>query len=172
MVIAIITVLPVIILSNFPQVKLQFALNRSAYALLQQVRRAQELALSSQPYQDEFGIRQPVAGYGIYVDINHLGDKKYLLYADRLPANAQYDATDYVIETVDLGLSEPGVVIKSIGNVFGKNASIDFAAPDARVQVNQLDAGTRSIQVVLALESNPSITKSVIINTSGLVEIP
>src|ERR1700688_3703421 len=107
-VIAIITILPVVILSNFPQAKLQFALDRTAYAFSQEVHKAQDLSLSSAEYKDSFGIEQQVAGYGIYIDTDGLGNKKYILYADQTPSTNQYDASDYVVETVDIGATEPG----------------------------------------------------------------
>lgn len=170
-VIAIITILPVIILSNFPEVKLQFALNRSAYAFAQDARKAQDMALSQTPYKDSFGILQPVGGYGIYLDLIRLGDKKYVMYADGLPANNQYDSADHIFQTTDIGLSESGVIIKSIKNVFGNRASINFTSPNAQVSIFGLDKESRSVEVIFTLEADATKTKSVIINTSGLIEI-
>lgn len=170
-VIAVITVLPVIVFSNFPQVKLQFALNRTAYAFLQEARKAQDLSLSAPTYKDSFGIEQPVAGYGIYLDAPSASNKKYLLYADRTPGNHQYDPSDYIIETVDIGASEPGVIIKNVGNVFGGKTSINFSSPDAGVTISQLDKSASNVEVVFGLESDPAKTKSVSVNISGLIEI-
>jgi prepilin-type N-terminal cleavage/methylation domain-containing protein len=170
-VIGIITILPVIILSNFPDVKLQFALNRSAYAFAQDVRKAQDMALASVEYKDSFGILQPVAGYGVYLDADRLGNKKYVIYADGMPGNNQYDALDYLFQTTDINLSEPGVIIKGVRNAFGGMTSINFASSNADVAITQLDKQARAVEVIFALENDPSKTKSVIINTSGLIEI-
>lgn len=171
MVIAIITILPVVIVSNFPQIKLQFALSHAAQAFLQDVRQVQDMALSSLPHKDSFGISQPVGGYGIYLDTDRLGNKKYIMYADRLPANNQYDPSDYTVKIVPVDEGESAVVIKGLGNVFGNKASVHFAVGSAAVSVSQLDAGSSFVEVVFALESDSSKTKSVVINTSGLIEI-
>lgn len=170
-VIGIITILPVIILSNFPDVKLQFALNRSVYAFAQDARKAQEMALASAEYKDSFGLLQSVAGYGIFIDTSRLGEKKYIIYGDALPKNGQYDSLDHIFKTVDISLSEEGVIIKGVRNVFGNRASINFASPNANVSITQLDRHARAIEVIFALETDPSKTKNVIINMSGLIEI-
>ena len=170
-VIAIITILPVIILSNFPQVKLQFALNRAAYTFAQDVRQAQDLALSSASYKDSFGINQRVAGYGVYIDISRLGDKKYLLYADGMPGNNQYDVSDAVTRIIDISTSEQGVILKEIRNIFGTKTSIDFASSSANVAISQLDKHSAAVEIIFALESDMAKTKSVLIHTSGLIEI-
>ncbi len=170
-VIAVITILPVIVFSNFPQVKLQFALNRAAYTFLQEARKAQDLSLSGVAYKDSFGIEQPVAGYGIYLNTASATNKKYILYADRFPGNHQYDPSDYIIETVDIDATEPGVMIESLGNVFGGKTSIDFSSPNANVSINQLDKNANNVEVIFGLESDASKTKSVLVHISGLIEI-
>jgi len=171
MVIAIITILPVVVLSNFPQVKLQFALSRSAHAFAQNVRKVQDLALSSTPYKDSFNIVRPVGGYGIYVDINNLGNKKYIIYADALPANGQYDVADYVVVAVDLAASEPGGAIVGLNHVFLNKASINFSVPNAAASITQLDKNNTAVEIIFALEKDPAKTKSVFVSTAGLVEI-
>lgn len=171
MVIAIITILPVIVLSNFPQAKLQFALSRAAHAFAQDARLAQDMAKSSLPYKDSFGISQLVGGYGVYVDIDRLGNKKYIMYADALPANSQYDPADYMVKSVDIGLSEPGVIIKDVRNVFLQKASINFAIPGAEVSVSRPEKRHESLEIIFALEKTLQKTKSIFIHPSGLVEV-
>ena len=171
MVIAIITILPVIVISNFPRVKLQFALSRAAHAFSQDARLAQDMALSSLPHKDSFGISQKVGGYGIYLDTTALGNKTYLIYADRLPANNRYDASDVVVRKIDMQMAEPGVVIKGLGNVFLDKVSIHFSVGNAGVFISQLDDTSSGVEIIFALESDAAKTKSVFINTSGLIEI-
>ncbi len=170
-VLAIIVILPTIIIANFPQTKLQFALSRVAYKFAQDVRRAQDMSLSSMQYKDALGTVASISGYGVYVDRDALGGKKYLLYADATPGNRQYDALDYVVQTIDFGADEPGVIIQEIKNVFGNTASINVAPPNPTTTLTLLNEGEHSLEVVFALESDASKTRSVLINTSGLVEV-
>lgn len=170
-VLAIVAILPAVIIANFPQIKLQFALSRAAYSFAQNIRRAQDLSLSSLQYRDASHVVQQVYGYGIYLNLTDLGDQRYLLYADADPENQSYDSGDYIVENIDLAVSEPGVMIKEIDNVVGDTASVNFSPPDPVTTIGQLTSGNTSIQVVFALQNDPSVTKIVLINTSGLVEI-
>ena len=170
-VIAVVTVLPMIAISNFPAIKLQFALSRVSHKFAQDLRKTQDKSLSSIEYTDSFGTAQLVDGYGIYLDMTTLGNKKYIIYADKQPSNSQYDALDYVFETIDFGASERGVVIKEINNVFGSQVSINFNPPYSDTTITQLVQDADSVEVVFALESDANNTKTVSINKSGLVEV-
>lgn len=170
-VISIVIIFPAIVISNFAGIKLQFALSRTSHQFAQDLRRVQDTAVSSVPYKDSFGVQQSVDGYGMYVDLTGQGNKKYILYADKKPGNKQYDATDYIVETVDFGVSEPGVIIKQIDGVFGDNVSINFTPPNPDTTITQLNEGGSTVDVIFSLESDLEITKTVSVNTSGLVEI-
>ncbi|MSU60549.1 MAG: type II secretion system protein [Candidatus Staskawiczbacteria bacterium] len=173
-VVAIIIVLPAVVISNFPQIKNQFALSRAVYQLSQDIRMAQNMSLSSVPYKDSFSLLRSVAGYGVHIDINALGNKKYILYADNSDSgvgNQQYDNLDYIVSVIDFRNSEQGVVIKEISNVVGNRASVNFSSLDGDVSIGEIDEGKSDINVVLTLESDPAKTRSVLINTSGLIEV-
>ena len=171
-VIAIIVILPMIVISTFPQIKLKFALSRVAYKFAQDLRRAQDKALFSVQYIDQFGTPQLVDGYGVYLNLSTLGNKKYIIYADKQPGNAEYDALDYIFETIDFSLDEPGVVIKELGGTFSDWMSINFKPPDSDTNiVHQFGKFQPSMAVVFALESDLTSTKTVSINSAGLVEV-
>ncbi len=170
-VIAILTVLPIIVVSDFPRIRLQFALSRAAHTFAQDVRNAQDLALSSLTYTDQFGVTQPNSGYGIYVDVNGLGATTYVIYADKTPANNQYDAQDYIVKTVDFSQDEPGIIITGVAHVANNQASINFKPPNPDITITQLDQGENSVEVTFALASDPSTYQTVSINTSGLIEV-
>src|SRR3989344_643467 len=125
-VIAVVAIFMVIVISNFPKFKLQLSLSRVTYAFEQNVRRAQDMALSQVQYRDSGGNLQEVSGYGVYVDIGSLGNKKYIIYADRAPGNQQYDALDYLVDTIDFSSNEPGVIIKQINNVVSNKVIVNF----------------------------------------------
>jgi prepilin-type N-terminal cleavage/methylation domain-containing protein len=170
----IIILLPAIVISNFPQIKNQFALSRVVYKVSQDIRMVQNMALSSVPYKDSFGKLQSVGGYGIYINTNALGNKKYVLYADNNDGgsgNQQYDSLDHIVGTVDFRSSEPGVIIKEIDNAYGDGASINFSSPDANTNITNLNQGQHGINIVFALEGDLAKTRMISINTSGLIEV-
>ena len=169
--IAIIAIIPAIVIPNFPQARLQFALSRTAYSFAKDVRRAQAMALSAVPYTDSLGASQPISGYGIQINLasgSGLGNKKYIIYADKQPGNAEYDTADYTVGTYE---TESGIVIKEIQNVVGSSASINFAPPKPDTTIISLASGQTAITVVFAFENDPSRTKTVSINLSGLIEV-
>ncbi len=165
-VVAIIVALTAVVLSNFPQAKLQFSLGRVAYKFQQDGRRAEELALSSTQFTDSAGPHS-IAGYGIYVD--QANPKQYIIYADSVPGNHHYDpGADYIVETVDFGTTEPGIVMQQFNNVVGTTLSVNFAPPNP---VTTITPTSSSVDVVFAQESDTSKTKTVSINSVGLIEV-
>jgi prepilin-type N-terminal cleavage/methylation domain-containing protein len=168
-VVSIITVLLAITLSDFQQTKLQLSLSRVAYKFEQDTRRAQAFALSSTPYIDPGGVSHPVAGYGIYVDSSSGNNKKYIIYADALPGNQHYDpGSDYPVETNDFSSTEPGIIVKQMNNITGSTASINFTAPIPVTTITPT-ATNNIVEVVFAFASNLAKTRTVSINTAGLV---
>lgn len=173
-VVAIIVILPAVVVSNFPQIKSQFALSRSVYKLAQDIRKVQNMALSSTPHKDSFNLLRPVAGYGMYMDVNALGNKKYILYADNADnggGNQRYDDLDYVVSVIDFRASEQGVIIKEISNTHGNAASINFGSPAGDVAISEINPGKSDVRIVLGLEGDTAKTRSVVVNTSGLIEV-
>lgn len=167
LVVGIIAIVPIIVISNFPEARLQFALSRTAYAFAQNVRETQNMALESARYKDAFGIMQAVAGYGIYLDVPSLGETVYLRYGDT--GNRRYDKGDY--QESSFQIEEEGIIIKELRGVFANKASITFATPTAEATITQLNQGANSLEVVFAIASRPSVIKSVVVYSSGLVEI-
>lgn len=170
-VVAIVAILPTIVIANFPKIKLQFALSRAVVRFAQDARATQDKSLASVQYKDTFGVQQPISGYGVYIDLVNLGNKKYLIYADAAPGNQRYDALDYVVQTIDFGKDEPGIVITQIENVFGSTASINFSPPNPATTLTQLNQGQNSLNVIFAAVNDTSLVKKVSVNTAGLIEI-
>lgn len=173
-VIAIITVLPAIVISNFPQIQKQFAISRAVYKFSQDIRSVQDMALSSLPYKDQFGQLKEVSGYGIYVDINILGNKKYILYADNndnRASNKEYDELDYIVFEVDFSLTESEIVIKEINNVYNNSVSINFDPPNPDTTITELNPGENKVDIVFAVASDLTRTRTVSVNAAGLIEV-
>ena len=185
-VIAVVAALVIIVISNFPQIKLQFALSRVSYKFDQDLRKAQNLASSSVQYTDSSGNIQIVNGYGIYLHINSLGGKKYIIYADKpyttntvngidYPvSNGYYDSSDYVVEIINLNLTEPGIIIKEINTPdTSNNISVDFNSSDLSTIIGVIEPyqNKPSAEIVFALESDLTKTRTVVVNSSGSVTI-
>ncbi len=150
-------------IANYKTGGRQLALQRSANQLAQDIRRAEQKAISTVECQECGGII-PQGGYGIYLC---QGDNSYLLYADTSPAggNGAYDdGGDDIVETIDF---ETGVYIESIAPV--SDMSINFQAPEPLITIS---GGANSATITLALEdTSPLQTIAVEVNTAGLVEI-
>ena len=140
----------------------QFALQRSANKLAQDIRIAEQKAISTAECQECGGII-PQGGYGIHL---HQGDDFYLLYADTNPAegNGIYDAgNDVIVETVSF---EKDIYIEDVGPAY---MSINFQAPEPLIAIS--GGGSQAV-ITLALEgTSPLKTITVKVNTAGLVEI-
>ena len=175
-VIFIIALFSSILLINFPKIIRKFALNRAVYKMSQDSRRAQDMALSGQ--RTEGG---DVKGYGVYINLNSLGNKKYIIYAD-MGDDQKYDASgvicgrqspnqDCVIETINLSQAESGVIISGITNPNNvQQIDINFKPPNPTVTITSLSSGSRA-QIIFALESDLLTYRTVSVNTAGLIEI-
>lgn len=185
--ISVITVLAgTIVISDFSKAKKEQALSRTAYKFAQDLRktqnRAQSLVKAGSPEVD-------ILAYGVHINKDSLGNKKYIVYGKPLSlsfTDPHYESVrDYLIETVDLSLTEPGVVINFpiAGLVDGNKVSILWPAvpfsasiptepntfifsvypPDPRLNPK--------VDIVFSLESDSTKTKTVSVNWSGLIEV-
>src|SRR3989344_1958347 len=171
-VISIITILPVVVVANFPAIKSQFALSRTAHRFAQDVRRVQDMAISAVTYTDSFGVTRTVSGYGIYINLVTPGNTQYIVYGDnneQSPGDKRYNVGDYSVQTINFGASEPGIVIKEMINIDGTAASINFSPPNPDTTITPLSQAQSQIMVVFAIATDLSKTRTVLINSSGLI---
>jgi len=168
-VVGVIVILTAIILPNYRSATSQFALERSAHKMSQDIRRAAEMAMSAKELP---GGGIPVGGYGIFFNIGTGGsDKKYILFADTDPlpdGNGYFSGSDIPIEEIEL---EKGVVIQSI-NTPNNRVGINFKppAPTVRIKFNPgPGASVDTTIITLALESGP--TKTIKVNKAGLIDV-
>lgn len=171
-VIAIIAVLLLIIVANFPAIKRQFALSRAAHKFAQDVRRAEDLALSGS------GAIGNAQGYGIYVDLSD--KKRYLIYADikgeSKPAGCfdkpqAYDGCDEIVEEIDLAKDSPGVSIKEI-NYTSSPMSINFTPPNPTVNITGFDPRNENrVWIVFNLDTDKNNIRTVYVFISGLIQV-
>ena len=158
-------------LVNYKSGGKHLALHRSANQLSQDLRKAEQKAMSTTKCA-ECGNIIPEGGYGIYLEVETgTGNgKKYILYADDAIVNKKYDnGSDHKIGA-DI-LLETGVYIHDI-KIDGSSvnfASINFLAPEPIINISDGVSGDKVI-ITLALESDPAATATVEANIAGLIE--
>ena len=153
-VIGIIVILTAIIFPNYRVGASQFALERSAYKLAQDIRRAAEMAMSAKEFEEEI----PKGGYGAHFSTSWQAE--YKLYADK-NGNEEYNEGEKV-ETIRL---EKGVIIKEISY---PELSINFKPPAPTVKLSQ---DSTFVTIILALEADPTKTKTIKVNKAGLIDV-
>ena len=160
-VICIIVVLTAMAFANYRKGQQQLALDRTAYKLAQDIRRAQEMAMAAKECS-ACGGGVPSGGYGIYLE---QGDEFYLLYADN--GNGQYGAGDTQIGD-DINL-ERGIYISGL---LPSEASISFEPPDPVTVIKDGDGlDAEEATITIALEKDSTRTKRVIVNKAGLIYV-
>jgi len=173
--IAIIILFSMILVSDYPKIRRQFALSRSVYRLAQDLRKAQDLGLSGVKIA---GIEE-AKGYGIFISSEADKNRQYMIYADNCPLlllDNKYTiiagvCADSIIEIVDISKAEREVYIKEITNIDGDYTSINFNPPNPNIAIDNISSGEDSIEIVLALDFDENVTRAVYVNVSGLIEV-
>lgn len=163
----VIIILLLMALANYRSGQEALTLERAAYKLAQDIRRAQEMAMAA----EEFGGQVPKGGYGVYLKKVPPPQKSYLLFADLDDSpghKSKYDAgSDGLVETIYF---ESGVKIKEF---IGNHLNIVFIPPDPIVSFkdnNLIDLGS-TITITICLEKNETKTKTITVNKAGLIDI-
>lgn len=164
-----------IIFANYRGGRQEFALQRSANKLAQDIRRAQEMAMSAREIWDDVQGKYvvPEGGYGVTVKTTPSPPTKtYTLFGDANEVNNHsYGAGDYFIEEIEV---EKGVIIKSLQVSVGvKNKiHITFVPPDPKVYITPAgEPPTSWCKITLALEQDLEKTKTITVNKVGSIEI-
>jgi len=158
-VMAIIFVLTSILVPGYRNFQYQFALLRSAYKLSHDLRRAQEMAVSAREVEGDVP-----PGYGLELGSS---STSYILYADINGDQVYQQLQDVVIETIQI---ERGIFIHSV--VPSIPLSVNFEGPDPITRItpdgiSDFDSGI----FTLAIETNPSVIQTVIVNKAGLIYV-
>lgn len=189
--IVIITVLTLIMVTNFPAILRKFAVSRATYKLAQDLRYVQDLGLSGVDLKNGDG--DPLSakgGYGIYID-TYTDNTKYILYADlggvfqqydnnngsNLKCEAETDSTDCIIDVIDISKEEQGVYISSVENADTgdpqEETSINFTPPNPTTTIidQDLQIGESGVDIVVSSKDDDSVFRTVSVNSSGLIEV-
>ncbi|MCX6723589.1 MAG: prepilin-type N-terminal cleavage/methylation domain-containing protein [Candidatus Staskawiczbacteria bacterium] len=195
----IITFFSLILIADYPKIKTQYAISRATYKLAQDLRRAQDFGLSGAQIKYNGGI-VPAKGYGIYVYVDPTQgviSTKYLLYADVSDGNAAHDkkytdagahncaggqpynccdqdttvpTADCVIDVIDLSQQNSNLYIKSVSNISTAYTSVNFIPPNPTISIDNISSGN-TIGIVLGLTSDSASSRTVFVNTSGLINV-
>jgi len=175
---AIITILALIVLPNYRQEEKQSALSRSTHKLTQDLRRAEEMAISAQKTNPELGEVFPKGGYGIYFEVNEALPRGYriILFAD-CDGEGDFDSVGSFTcleatpgpgnscnETVEEITLEEGIVVKTLSPL--SPLTITFKPPEPEVFISEGDVAT----ITLSLKDNLAITRTITVNKAGLIE--
>jgi type II secretory pathway pseudopilin PulG len=179
-----------ILIANFPELQRQFALSRAAYKFAQDLRRTQDLGLSGVQILDIGGQPITVKGYGIYIDLTTQPTTEYSIYADvdgnhvYYPASYNYcsqvsePTADCIIEKTNIKKTNPSLYIKEFVNINGLNyTSINFRPPDPIVEIQNkcqqacADSDNSRIGIVFAVDSDAPSTRTIWVNTSGMIKV-
>jgi len=156
-----------IIFANYRQSGQQFALQRSANKLAQDIRRAQQMAMSAA----ECPINKCGGPPAIIPSRYALGflitnPNEYILFADRND-NGTYEPPDNEVETIPL---EEGVSINELFTIASQTGLwISFKPPDP-ITVIRDPGGPRSIGRIRLIGANNQ-TKAVEVNSAGLIKV-
>jgi prepilin-type N-terminal cleavage/methylation domain-containing protein len=163
--VSIIALMAAAVFFNWRPVEDTFSLVRSAHQLSDDIRRVQQMSISTRSFA--CGSPDPeYSGYGIYLETD--SPTEYYLFENCSTDNRLYRVGDQLIETQGL---EDGVEILSIVVGAGVNsASILFIPPDPKIYINESVSGVEAI-ITLALSRDISQTKQVRINNGGRIEI-
>lgn len=169
---AIILLLTALILPNYRKGEKQFALQRAANKLGQDIRRVQQMAMSAEECVP-CGNIVPSTGYGIIID-KTFNIRQYRLYADYPSSNEFFKPPlpDTIVDIIDL---EKGVIIKEIkipaGTLYD-SVSVNFKPPDPITKIRFETGPFRSeAWIILALEDALNVTKTIELNEAGLIYI-
>lgn len=151
---------------NSAQKKL--ALDRSAFKLAQDIRRAQEMAMAQEPYDGTL----PEGGYGIYLKKVPDPQTSYDFFMDLResaldPPNRKYDLGNEKIETISF---ENGVQIK---NLDANHINIIFAPPHPYIYFRDNDGNDLGdeVSIIISLEDDSTVTKTIKVNKAGLIYV-
>lgn len=158
----IIVLLVGIVFANYRQGGQQFALQRSANKLAQDIRRTQQMAMGASEYQGSVPAR-----YG--VELTTTNPDYYILFADNND-NGTYQPSpnpDVEVETIPL---EEGVKIDGLFTISPQTGLwITFKSPDPITEIRD-PGGPRSLGEIRLIGANNQ-TKTITVNSAGLIEI-
>ncbi len=162
-VVFIISLLASLSFMDFSKIRDELAIKRAAYQMAQDLRGVQGIAMGVLVSEGS------INGCGIYLNLNN-DNKGYKLYFNR-DGNPFYSQGDDVYQNITF--EEKSVFIKEFQNLVGetKELSINFQPPHPITQISNLNEEAKEVKIILAIEKNPSKTKTVTVNRAGMIAV-
>jgi len=157
-VMVIISVLSVLVLTNYRSGQKKYALDQAAQKLVSDIRKAQNMAMSG---VEITGVcdEDNCTGYGIYINKN---DTFYIIYADN-NGNLSRQPSDATVETINLSSK---IKIDSVSPLSNRiDMFFESPAPTARIN---FPIGTTLGTITLGVVDS-SLTKTITVTTAGLI---
>ena len=168
-VIGIIVLISALSFASYKEGQNQYVLQLSAQKLAADLRRAQNMALSTVVTN---GGQISGGGYGIYFDKSQNKNLTYILFADidNPPGQVVYDSgSDSTIEEIEL---KKGVEINTIsldGDNTYSNSYIIFTPPDPKVTIGT--GSSTELRITVSLIKDSTRNRTVTINKFGKIDI-
>jgi len=158
-VVAIIAILTLVALINYPAARKQLALQRSASQLAQDIRRVQEMALAAEEFPD---CTNPNYRYGYGVYFHMTNPKEYILFAD---CNGNENYNSGVDKMVGGGILkfEQGIEVNTLSP---SPLSVIFTPPDPIVKI----IGDNNLGEIVLI-NNQGQTKTIKVSKAGLIYV-
>jgi prepilin-type N-terminal cleavage/methylation domain-containing protein len=168
-VVTIITIMATIFIANYKGGEKNFALQRSANKLGQDLRRAQEMAMSSQETPDSFGdpVTFPKGGYGIHFEED---SSNYTLFAD-CDGGQDYDQSGTALSCYYADQA-PGASISEKLEILNLEKDIFISSVSPSLPDNSLIITFFPPNPEITINGDPSITAAVITLTFEGAEAP
>lgn len=154
-------------LANYNSGSKQLALQRASYKVAQDLRRVQEMSMSSRKFNNSV----PQGGYGVFFwkvelagyDFPHL----YMLFADS-DANGEIDFETEIVETVNL---EEHIKFSDfyLDEAKGNGTYFTFIPPDPETRI--VKGIYDSTRIILSLEDDITENKTILLNSAGLINV-
>lgn len=157
-VVFIIGLISAVLIVNWRKNEKQYQVQRTAQEIVQNIRRAQDMALNSFKYQEDDGVPD---NYGVYFDKTMANS--YIIFADENGNNKYNGGED--METVSI---DSGVEINSLSSE--PKLHITFSLPDAFTIINPA-AVSATVTIKKSNGICPQNCKSIIIRNTGQVSI-
>ena len=159
-VMVIISVLSVLVLTNYRSGQKKYALDQAAQKLVSDIRKTQNMSISGVEITGVCDESNSCDGYGLYADMNN---NFYIIYADK-NSNATYQLPDPIIETINL---PDKIEIQNVTPLPPK-IHIFFKPPEPITFINGKDDVGYLGTIVLGLVDS-SLTKTITVTTAGLI---
>lgn len=155
----IIIVLSLIVIPNYNSIKQQLALQHSTFKLAQDIRTAQEMAMSAKEFP---ACTNPNYKYGYGVYFQMANPQEYILFAD-CNGNGSYNSGGDRMVGGESVKFEQGIEINALSTNL---LSVVFTPPDPTVKIS----GGSSLGEIILI-NNRGQTETVKVNEAGLINI-